>query len=90
MQLFVRAGRDVLGVFLAYEHYQLPLEEQIVGTPRIGFATSASELATIAGCFAEAKLPVDGPHDHPATSPYRASLYAKDRGGNFLEFTVAR
>jgi catechol 2,3-dioxygenase-like lactoylglutathione lyase family enzyme len=90
MQLFVRAGRNVLGVFLAYEHYQLPLEEQIVGTPRIGFATSASELDAIAARFAEAKLPVDGPHDHPSTSPYRASLYAKDRGGNFLEFTVAR
>jgi catechol 2,3-dioxygenase-like lactoylglutathione lyase family enzyme len=90
MQLFVRAGRDVLGVFLAYEHYQLPPEEQVVGTPRIGFTTSASELDAIAARFAEAKLPVDGPHDHPSTSPYRASLYARDRGGNFLEFTVAR
>ncbi len=89
MQLFVHAGRNVLGVFLAYEHYQLPFEEQIVGTPRIGFATTASELPTIAARFAEAKLPVDGPYDHPATSPYRASLYAKDRGGNFLEFTVS-
>jgi catechol 2,3-dioxygenase-like lactoylglutathione lyase family enzyme len=90
MQLFVRAGRDVLGVFLAYEHYQLPPEEQVVGTPRIGFATSANELDAIAARFAEAKLPVDGPHDHQSTSPYRASLYARDRGGNFLEFTVAR
>ena len=90
MQLFVNAGPNVLGVFLAYAYYQLPLEEQIAGTPRIGFATSASELGTIAARFAEAKLPVDGPHDHPGSSPYRASLYAKDRGGNFLEFTVSR
>jgi hypothetical protein len=90
MQLFVNAGRSVLGIFLAYEHYQLPPEAQIVGTPRIGFAVSAAEFDPIAARFAEAKLPVVGPYDHPATSPYRASLYAKDRGGNFLEFTVAR
>lgn len=90
MQLFVRAGSATLGVFLAYERYQLPLEEQIAGTPRIGFAVAATEFETLAERFAQAKLAVDGPHDHPSTSPYRASLYAKDRSGNFLEFCAER
>jgi catechol 2,3-dioxygenase-like lactoylglutathione lyase family enzyme len=90
MQLFVRTGAATLGVFLAYERYQLPPEAQVSGTPRLGFAVSANEFATIAARFAEAKLPVDGPHRHPEASPYRESLYTRDRDGNFLEFCVAR
>jgi catechol 2,3-dioxygenase-like lactoylglutathione lyase family enzyme len=90
MQLFVRAGSATLGVFLTYERYQLPLEEQIAGTPRIGFGVSATEFATLADRFAQAKIAVEGPHDHPPTSPYRAALYARDRSGNFLEFCAER
>jgi catechol 2,3-dioxygenase-like lactoylglutathione lyase family enzyme len=90
MQLFMRAGTDILGIFLAYERYQLPVDDQIVGIPRLGFAVAPDQLETIAARFAEAKLPTDGPHRHPAASPYRESLYARDRGGNFLEFCVVR
>lgn len=90
MQLFMRAGAQILGIFLAYERYQLPSDEQVAGIPRLGFAVAPGELATIAARFAEGKLPTDGPHPHPASSPYRESLYARDRGGNFLEFCVAR
>lgn len=90
MQLFVRAGNGILGIFLAYERYQLPPEEQVTGTPRLGFAVPPDEFGTIAARFAEAKLPTDGPHAHPGSSPYRESLYARDRSGNFLEFCVAR
>lgn len=90
MQLFLRAGLQIVGIFLAYERYQLPVDHQVVGIPRLGFTVPAGELDAIAARFAEAKLPTDGPHDHPATSPYRESLYARDRGGNFVEFCVAR
>ncbi|HEV8021024.1 MAG TPA: VOC family protein [Candidatus Lustribacter sp.] len=90
MQLFVRTGAATLGVFLAYERYQLPPEEQIAGTPRIGFRVAATEFATLAERFAQAKIAVDGPHEHPPASPYRAALYARDRSGNFLEFCEER
>jgi catechol 2,3-dioxygenase-like lactoylglutathione lyase family enzyme len=83
MQLFVSAGAQTLGIFLDYAFYQLPPEEQVIGVPRIG-------LVVIAERFAQAKLLTDGPHRHPPSSPYAASLYARDRGGNFLDFCVKR
>jgi catechol 2,3-dioxygenase-like lactoylglutathione lyase family enzyme len=90
MQLFVSAGAQTLGIFLDYAFYQLPPEEQVIGVPRIGLSIAEQELVVIAERFAQAKLLTDGPHRHPPSSPYAASLYARDRGGNFLDFCVKR
>lgn len=90
IQLFVKAGQQTLGVFLAYEHYQLPPEEQVAGVPRVAFAVTGAAFEPLLERFRRAKLPIDGPHEHPASSPYVASLYAKDYGSNFLEFCTLR
>jgi catechol 2,3-dioxygenase-like lactoylglutathione lyase family enzyme len=90
MQLFVSTGAQTLGIFLDYAFYQLPPEEQIIGVPRIGLTVAERELAAIEERFTHAKLLSDGPHWHPPASPYAASLYARDRGGNFLDFCVKR
>lgn len=89
-QLFLRASDTVLGVYLATEHRQEPLEEQIIGTPRIGFRANHRTLHETASLLRERRLPVHGPIEHSAPVPIWASLYTKDPGGNFLEICVPR
>ncbi|MGH7794501.1 MAG: VOC family protein [Candidatus Binatia bacterium] len=89
-QLFVRVGEGVLGLYLATRHRQEPPEEQIVGTPRIGFRAGRRVVDQIAKLLAEARLPVQGPTEHPSSAPLAASLYVKDPGANFLEICVPR
>jgi catechol 2,3-dioxygenase-like lactoylglutathione lyase family enzyme len=86
MQIFVNAGRDVFGVFLAAKHDQEPPEELIVGCPRTSFIVPEDELARVADIVRDARLPTVGPVSHPASVGWAASLYFKDRGGNFIEF----
>ena len=90
MQLFVRTGPHALALFLAFEHYQQPPEEQVAGVPRVAFAVRAEDLATIAQRFAESKLPTLGPIEHEPASPYGTSLFARDYGANFVEFCTLR
>ncbi len=90
MQLFVRFGDAVLGIYLALEHRQEPPEEQTVGTPRIGFRASREVIDETVKLLAHHRFPFQGPIEHPARGPIAASLYFKDPGGNFLEFTVPR
>ncbi len=40
VQLFVRAGDAVLGIYLADTHFQEPPEEDIVGLPRVALAVA--------------------------------------------------
>lgn len=86
MQFFVKAGRDVFGVFLATKHDQEPPEEMIVGCPRTSFIVPEAELDRIAGLVRDFRLPMVGPVRHPASIGWAASLYFKDRGANFIEF----
>jgi predicted enzyme related to lactoylglutathione lyase len=90
MQLFVKTGAQALGVFLMYEHYQLPPEERVVGTPRVGLRVSGSMFEPLRERFAQAKLPIVGPVEHPASSPYASSLFVRDYGANFIEFCCLR
>lgn len=89
-QLFVRIGEGVLGVYLATQHRQEPPEQQIVGTPRLGLRSSRSVLEQTAKLLSEARVPIEGPIEHPEFAPFAASLYIKDPGGNFLEICVPR
>ena len=83
-------GDGVLGIYLATQHRQEPPEKQIVGTPRIGLRLSRSRLAEALELLKERRLPVQGPVEHPASSPLAVSVYTKDPGANFLELCVPR
>lgn len=85
VQLFVRAGDAVFGVYLADTHFQEPPEEDIVGLPRTAFAVSPQDLDRLAELLADWG-PMVGPVAHPAGSPRARSLFFKDPGSNFLEF----
>jgi catechol 2,3-dioxygenase-like lactoylglutathione lyase family enzyme len=87
---FARAGSEVLGIYLATQHRQEPPEEQIVGTPRIGFRVRRPMLEQIAQLLAARRTPAQGPVEHPAESAIAASLYVRDPAGNFLEICVPR
>lgn len=91
MQLFLRAGRSAVGVYLANKHFQEPPEEQLIGTPRIALAASGrDQLEAAARRLAFHRRPFAGPVIHPSSAPVEASLYFKDTGGNFFELCVAR
>jgi catechol-2,3-dioxygenase len=91
MQLYLRAGRGAIGVYLANKHFQEPPEEQLVGTPRIVLAVASRDrLDAAARRLAFHRRAFDGPVIHPLSAPLEASLYFKDPGGNFFELCVAR
>lgn len=85
VQLFVKAGSEVLGVYLAVDHFQEPPEETTVGLPRIAFAVGREDLARMAERLTDWG-PMVGPVAHPSGSPRRQSLFVKDPGSNFIEF----
>jgi catechol 2,3-dioxygenase-like lactoylglutathione lyase family enzyme len=90
MQLFVRAGDSVLGIYLANQHFQEPPEDLVVGTPRVAFAASRAQLDKTARALQGKGRVFSGPIAHPASAPIEASLYFRDLGGNFLELCVPR
>jgi catechol-2,3-dioxygenase len=89
-QLFLRVGDGILGVYLATQHRQEPPEDQIIGTPRIGFRASREALDKTVKLLKERRSPVEGPIEHAASTPIAVSIYFKDPGGNFLELCVPR
>ena len=89
-QLFARTGDEVLGIYLAIQHRQEPPEEQIIGTPRIGFRASRQVMGQMAQLLGGTRTPIKGPVEHPEPAPIAASLYVRDPGGNFLEICVPR
>lgn len=86
MQLFVKTGANVLGMYLASQPFQHPPEEAIVGTPRVAFRVSEAGLEAIAARLAAMPIPFAGPVAHAAGSPLSRSLFCKDPGANFIEF----
>ncbi len=85
MQIFLGAGRASLAVFLANKHFQEPLEELMVGCPRVAFTTTAAGLDAAAKALEQHQIAFVGPVNHPSAAPVGRSLYFKDPGGNFLE-----
>ena len=79
IQLYVRAGSEIIGVYLSVEHRQEPPEEQLIGTPRIALKLASGKLEDVAAALSSAKRPFvqDG-----------RSLYLKDPGANFLEISA--
>lgn len=90
MQLFLRAGDAILGIYLANKHFQEPPEEQAIGTPRIAFAAKREELDRAAKLIAAAGKAVEGPVVHGKDCVLEASVYFRDPGGNFIELCTPR
>jgi hypothetical protein len=85
---FVRLGEEILGIYLATQHRQEPPEEQVVGTPRIGFRAGWQTIERVAQVLAASRIRMKGPVEHPTSASIAASLYLRDPGGNFLELCV--
>jgi catechol-2,3-dioxygenase len=90
MQVYLAAGENTLGIYLANRHIQESPEEQCVGTPRIAFRVSAHELETAAARLGDSGYSFKGPVSHDPGVPVSASLYLRDPGGNFIELAVSR
>jgi catechol-2,3-dioxygenase len=90
MQLYLRAGDAVLGLYLANKHYQESPEEQAIGTPRIAFRAGRADLDRAAAIVAATGRAAEGPVSHPASSHLEASFYFRDPGGNFIELCAPR
>jgi len=86
MQVFLNAGRDTFGIFLATKHDQEPPEETIVGSPRTSFVVPEDQLEIVAGHARDAGLSPVGPVAHARSVGWAKSLYLKDPGANFIEF----
>lgn len=85
VQLFVKTGDAVLGIYLADTHFQAPPEDDVVGLPRIAFAVAPQDFDRLAELLADWG-PMVGPVAHPAGSPRARSLFFRDPGANFIEF----
>lgn len=85
VQLFVKTGDSIFGIYLAVNHFQEPPEEDVVGLPRVAFAVPAAELDSLAERLSDWG-PMVGPVAHPSGSPRARSLFFKDPGSNFIEF----
>lgn len=95
MQLYVRFGDAVLGVYLALVHRQEAPEEQMAGTPRVAFRVTRAGLEEAMERLSKHRFPFflspfAGPVEHPVSAPIATSLYCKDLSSNFLELCVAR
>ena len=90
MQIFLQTGESMLMLFLATRHYQEPPEGQVSGAPRTIFSVARDELDRTASLLADAGQLFEGPVDHAKTSPFDASLYARDPSGNFIELCAVR
>ena len=89
MQIFLKLGEGVLGIFLATRHRQEPAPEATRGTPRTGITVDRAALDGWAEKLSCAGAAVEGPVAHGKGSPYGASLYFRDPCGNFFELCAS-
>ena len=89
-QLYYTMGDATLAVYLAARHYKVPPDGLLRGTPRIGIALAEGSLDAVAGLLESKSVAFEGPIVHERGGPVARSLYARDPGGNFLEFNEAR
>jgi catechol 2,3-dioxygenase-like lactoylglutathione lyase family enzyme len=90
MQMYLRTGNSVFGIYLATAHAQEPPPDLAMGSPRTGFAVDRAELDRARELMLDANVTVKGPVEHGAKSPIAASLYLRDPCGTFIELCVPR
>lgn len=87
LQLFYRAGADVVGIYMAMDDYAEPPEEQLQGSPCLAFSVVPGGLDALARALEGAGRTFIGPIDEGDDAALGATIYCKDTGGNFLAFT---
>ena len=90
LQLYFRAGADVVGVYMAMEDYAEPPEEELRGSPCVGFRVAPGGLDSLARALDGAGRKFTGPIETGGDAPLGATIYCRDTGGNFLAFTEYR
>ena len=90
MQVYLAAGANVLGIYLADRHMQEPPEELCAGTPRTAFAIDGGGLDRAAARLGDVGWNFEGPVSHGPGLPIAGSIYLRDPGGNFVELAVPR
>lgn len=85
LQMYFRAGEDVIGVYMAMEDYAEPPEELLVGTPRTALRLAPGGLDRVAATLDALGRPYSRV-DHGGNAPIARSIYTRDTGGNFVEF----
>lgn len=88
MQVYLACGGGVFGIYLANRHFQESPEEQCLGVPRTAFLVSNQGLDMAAGRLEAANWRFEGPQSHDSGLPIATSIYARDPGGNFIEFAA--
>jgi catechol 2,3-dioxygenase-like lactoylglutathione lyase family enzyme len=88
VQLFLKVGDGVLGIFLAVPLAQEPPPEQALGSPRVALMAEQAALEDCAAALSHAGATVEGPIIHPKGSPIAASVYFRDPCGNLLELAA--
>ena len=89
LQMYFRAGSGVIGVYMAMEDYAEAPEEQLVGTPRTALRVAKGKLDDVARALEARGRAFRGPVDHGGNGAIGRSLYSRDTGGNFIEFSEA-
>lgn len=87
LQLYLQAGADFVGIYMTMEDYAEPPEEQLRGSPCLGFRVTPGRLKGIARTLEGAGRPFLGPIAKGDGAPFGTTIYCKDTGGNFLAFT---
>jgi catechol 2,3-dioxygenase-like lactoylglutathione lyase family enzyme len=87
-QLFfsLSSGSSV-AVYLANRNYQAPPDTQRLGTPRLGLRLQKGGIDAVARTLESKRIKFEGPVKHGADMPISRSLYMREQGGNFVEFT---
>ena len=88
-QQYFQVGEAVVAVYLAARHYEAPSDRLIKGAPRTGLATEPGGLDALAHLLEAKDVAFEGPVSHGAGHPITRSLFVRDPGGNFLEFSEA-
>jgi len=86
MQIFLRLGEGVLGIFLATRHSQEPAPETARGAPRTGITVDRAALGDWAERLCAAGAAVEGPVRHGTGARHAETLYFRDPCGNFFAF----
>ncbi|HEY4134640.1 MAG TPA: VOC family protein [Alphaproteobacteria bacterium] len=86
---FTLSSGSSVAVYLANRNYQSTPDTQRLGTPRLGLRLQKGGIDAVARTLESKRIKFEGPVQHGANMPIAKSLYMRDLGGNFIEFTEA-
>lgn len=84
---FSLSSGSSVAVYLANRNYQSTPDTQRLGTPRLGLRVHKGGIDAVARTLEAKRIKFEGPVQHGAGMPISRSLYMREQGGNFIEFT---